>query len=276
MKALLRIAPIVLLAWTVGAWAQSLQIIELQHSTAADVIPVLQPLLESGGALSGQDDRLFVRASAANVAQLRQALAAIDRPLQQWIIAVRRSTQAEIQRSTTAAAGTLSTRNGAIAVNERARAQSGVTVHGTRATAHRDDESVSTVRVSEGGAAFIATGSSVPRVTAIAGVTRRGPWAAAAVEYRDLSSGFLATPRVNGEEVTLQIEQHHAGRAPEGGIETQRLTTVVRGRLGEWIALGGVDESSHEAQREVLAHRHATRSEQRLLWVKVERATDGL
>ena len=64
------------------AVAQSLEIIELRYRSAAEVIPILQPLLESGGALTGQDYKLFVRASSANLAQLRKALAAkLDLPL---------------------------------------------------------------------------------------------------------------------------------------------------------------------------------------------------
>ena len=37
------------------ALGQSLTVIDLNHRTAAEVIPVLQPLLEPGGALTGQD-----------------------------------------------------------------------------------------------------------------------------------------------------------------------------------------------------------------------------
>src|SRR5688572_28781505 len=73
-----------------GLAAQSLQVIDLKYRTAAEVIPVLQPLLESGGALTGQDYKLFVRASSANVAQLRKALAEIDRQPRQFLVAVRR------------------------------------------------------------------------------------------------------------------------------------------------------------------------------------------
>ena len=36
-------------------WAQSLTVIDLKYRRAEDLIPVLQPLLEQGGALTGQD-----------------------------------------------------------------------------------------------------------------------------------------------------------------------------------------------------------------------------
>ncbi|HVP09134.1 MAG TPA: hypothetical protein VMT02_06400 [Burkholderiales bacterium] len=47
--------PIWLLAAACSAWAQgALEVITLRHRTAEQVIPVLQPLLEPGGAIRGQ------------------------------------------------------------------------------------------------------------------------------------------------------------------------------------------------------------------------------
>ncbi len=59
--------------------AQQLEIIELKHRTADDVLPNLRAFLEPGGALTGQGYQLFVRASAANARQLKQLLATLDR-----------------------------------------------------------------------------------------------------------------------------------------------------------------------------------------------------
>src|SRR5690606_38104769 len=49
------------------AFSQAPQVIELQYRTAEEIIPILQPLVEEGGALSGQDYTLFVRTSPANL-----------------------------------------------------------------------------------------------------------------------------------------------------------------------------------------------------------------
>jgi type II secretory pathway component GspD/PulD (secretin) len=86
---------LLLCALGAAALAQSLEVIDLQHRTAEEIIPVLRPLLEPGGALSGKDYKLFVRASAANVKQLRQALAQLDRQPRQLFVSERRSTQQE-------------------------------------------------------------------------------------------------------------------------------------------------------------------------------------
>jgi type II secretory pathway component HofQ len=87
--------PLVALAAALGtatAMAQDLEIIELQHRRAEDVIPIVQPLLDPGGVLSGVDDKLLVRTTPANLAQIREAVAAIDRPQRQLLITVGQGT----------------------------------------------------------------------------------------------------------------------------------------------------------------------------------------
>src|SRR5262245_11422047 len=94
------------------SWAQSLTVIDLKYRRAEDLIPVLQPLLEQGGALTGQDYKLFVRASGSNLAQLRSAVAQLDKQQRQMLVSVRRSTALDVQREHASASATLSTRDG--------------------------------------------------------------------------------------------------------------------------------------------------------------------
>ncbi len=70
---------------------QQVEIIELRHRTVEDVLPVLQPLLEPGGALSGMSGQLIVRASEGNLAELKKVLTVIDRPPRQLVIHVSQS-----------------------------------------------------------------------------------------------------------------------------------------------------------------------------------------
>jgi len=241
------------------AWAQSLEIIELKYRTAQEVIPILQPLLESGGALSGTDYKLFVRASSANVTQLRQALAEIDRQPRQLLVSVRRATRQVIERE------------GASATVVLGNKASGATVRATDATSRREGNGIASVQVLEGSAAYIAAGESVPIVTAVAAGGGRRPWVAASTEYRNLSSGFLVTPRVSGQRVTLDISQQSEQRSTHTSqIETQQLTTQVSGQLGEWLQLGGVAESSSQQRSGVLSRQYSTHDNDQAIWVKVE------
>src|SRR5437016_7924517 len=68
---------------------QALEIIPLRHLTVDQVLPALQPLVEPGGALTGQSGQLIVRASPANLAEIKRALEAIDRPPRRLQISVR-------------------------------------------------------------------------------------------------------------------------------------------------------------------------------------------
>jgi hypothetical protein len=267
-------------------WAQSLTVIDLQHRRAEDLIPVLQPLLEQGGALTGQDYKLFVRTSSANLAQLRSAVAQLDKQQRQMLVSVRRSTAQDIQREQASASGTVRAGDGSISVNERPRSESGVTVRAGERNLQTQNSSVSSVQVLEGNAAFIATGSSVPIVTSVAvgggscwagmpecrgrrDAQDRPPFVAGTIEHRNLQRGFTVTPRVNGDQVIMEISQQDE-RVAGGGIQSQSLNTQVIGRLGTWMQLGGVSESSTRTDSGTLSRNYSTGANELSIWVKVE------
>ena len=244
---------------TTLAAAQGLEIIDLRYRTAQEVIPVLQPLVEPGGALSGSDYKLFVRASAANIAEIRRALDQIDRQAQQLLVSVRRAGRQTIEREAAAAS---------VVVGNQG---SSATVRATSGAGSRDESSVSSVQVLEGGSAFISTGQSIPVVTAALASGGRKPWVGMSTTYQDVSSGFLVTPRVSADRVVLDIEQQ-AQRLGSNNqtIDTQRIGTQVSGRIGDWISLGGVSESSSSQSRGIVSGHYATQSDTLEVWVKVE------
>src|SRR5437660_621554 len=96
--AVIRFAVSLLIAIPAAVAQNALEIIGLRHRTAEQVIPALQPLLEPGATLSGQGAQLFVRASPANLAELRRALDAVDRPQKLLLIPVRRMVRARRRR----------------------------------------------------------------------------------------------------------------------------------------------------------------------------------
>lgn len=237
--------------------AQSLDVIDLKYRTAAEVIPVLQPLLEKGGALTGQDYKLFVRATPSNLRQLRAALEQIDRKPNQLLVSVRRSTEQEVQRERARVSGTVSNR------------AADVSVRATESSSRDRNSGIASVQVIEGNSALISSGSDVPIVTSVVAGAGRRPFAGATTSYRNLSSGFVVTPRLRGTQVVLDIEQQDE-RLANGTVQTQSLTTQVSGPLGEWIRLGGVNESSSSQQRGILSRQYSTQSDAREIWIRVE------
>ncbi|MDW8469872.1 MAG: secretin N-terminal domain-containing protein [Burkholderiales bacterium] len=76
-----------------------LEVLPLRSRTAEELIPILRPLVEPGGVLTGQGYQLIVRASPRNLEEIRSAIASLDRPPRRLVIAVRQGASAAQQAS---------------------------------------------------------------------------------------------------------------------------------------------------------------------------------
>ena len=216
---------------------QALEIISLRHRTVEQVLPALQPLLEPGGTLSGSRGQLFLRASPANAAEIKQALAAIDRPARRLEISVRYNEAQDAERRDVGASGAIGSRGARIDVTaEQAR----------RAGTERVDQRL---QVLEGSRALIMAGHSRPVV------------APGETVFQDLGTGFQVVPRVSGSDVTLEILQQR----PD-----QQVSSIVRTALGQWVEIGGTVADRRTDERGIGAARSARSGESRRVWVKVE------
>ena len=63
------------------------------------------------------------------------------------------------------------------------------------------------------------------------------------IDYQEIQQGFLVSARVSGEQVTLEIDEQ-GDRLDGATVRTGSLQSKVTGRLGEWIYLGGIEQSS--------------------------------
>ena len=199
--------------------------------------------MEQGGALTGQDYKLFVRASPANVRQLRAAVVQIDRQPNQLLVSVRRSTQQEMEREGAQVSGTVGNRGGDVSVqatDECARSQG----RRRQRASHRRQFGIHQQRQRRSDRHGCGCGGG------------RRPWAAATTEYRNMSSGFLVTPRLNGQTVVLDIEQQDE-RVVNGSVQTQHLTTQVSGDTRPMDSArrrqrDGIDSAARHSQPSVL------------------------
>jgi hypothetical protein len=245
-----------LAAAPLGAGAQQgLEIISLRYRTVEQVLPALQPLVEPGGTLSGSRGQLFLRASPANVAEIRRALDAIDRPSRRLQISVRYDDAGTSARRELGARGAVSSSGSRVTITaEDQRRDSG----------ERIDQRV---QILEGGRAYIAAGQSRPLGSA---------------GIQDTATGFEVTPRLSGDWVTIEIatQKESPGQRP-GSVQGQRTATTVSARLGEWVEVAGVESADSRDDRGFgtgvparaagsVSSRMATDS--RRVWLKVEEA----
>lgn len=259
MRAGLRALFVVLLALSGAVFAQQqLEIINLKSRTADQVLPQLRPFVEPGGTISGMNNQVFIRASEANRRQIRELLGAIDRPPRRLVISVRQDTD----RTAMAGGGEVSGRVGAGGARIESRR---TVIGGAGVEVRRGDDVVrgqvydsrsagaeriaQQVQVVEGGKAFIHVGTSVPVPLRQVVLSPAGAIVSETTVFRDLGTGFYAEPQLAGDRVTLTISPTHdtPGAYGPGSANTQRLSTTVSARLGEWMDLGStVEERSGE------------------------------
>ena len=229
------------------AQAQEMQVIELRHRLAADVIPIVQPLLEPGGVITGMDGMLFVRTSPANLAQIREVLNALDRKPRQLLVSVRQGTVADVSSGQVRGSATIGGGDVQAGVNRPPATEPGASVGVNYRTQRDDANNVSSVRTLEGMETYISIGQSVPVNTTQVSRGWGGVTVQQSTDFRSANTGFYATARLSGDTVTLEISQQQqrlrsSARGPV--VQTAGAVTTVSGRLGEWLALGAVQESS--------------------------------
>ena len=262
-----------------AAWAQDLEIITLKHRFAEELIPQLQPMLAPGAALTGRHELLFLRTTPANLEQVRQVLAALDRPLRRLLISVRHAGQQTAQGGGVAVGGQIASGDGRVVISTSDGSGRTVTrttrnvVRGsvTESQHTRNENLAQQVQTVEGGRAWINVGQSVPIAIRQVVQTPQGPMVSDSVGYREIGSGFYVEPRLSGAHVTLAISTaNDAPGALPGSVEVRRVVSTVSGRLGEWIALGGSTQQSSQDGRGLTGYGSSGASEDRQVWLKVD------
>jgi hypothetical protein len=127
------------------------------------------------------------------------------------------------------------------------------------------------IRVLEGGRAYIAIGTAIPMSFRRFVVTPQGLTELRGTVYYDAVTGFHAQPQVAGDLVTVELAPEQTDLVA-GAIERAQLSTTVRGRLGEWIAVGGADARGESQAGGVLSGAQRAETNQRGVWLKVEEA----
>lgn len=243
------------------ARAQEIEIIALRHRTAEQLLPLLRPFVEPGGAISGQGFELFLRTSPSNARQLKQMLATLDRAPRELVITVRQDSERDGGERRVGADGSVTI------TNRRVYGNVNVEAADSRTTSTRSAEQ--RIRVLEGGRAYLALGTAVPLAFRRFVVTPQGITEVGGTVYYEAVTGFYAQAHVSGEMVTIVLIPVQS-EVTAGGVERSQLATTVRGRLGEWIAVGEADVRREIQDQGLLAAEGRVQSGRRGVWLKAE------
>jgi len=273
-----------LFSFPLTAQQLKLEIIPLNHSTTDTVVPVIRPLLAPGGSVSGMNNQLIVKTTPANLVEIKQLLETIDRPLRNLMITVQQGINRSEYLQGGAVSGTVGSGNvtlgnrtgqpspGGVVLSGRDSNGNIIRYSGSNTQNNNTSDNTYSVQTLEGEPAYIQTGQSVPVPNRNTVITRNGVVIQDGTEYRDASSGFYVLPRVNGRHVTLMVAPRlssvNPGRVPT--FDIQSVQTTVTGRLGEWIQIGGLDQSE-STNRQIPGGSNSRQvEEQRSVLIKVE------
>ena len=259
---------LVLLAWLAQATADyPLEIIPLEHQTVEQMLPLLQPFVEPGGAVTGMNSQLIIRTSPENLRQLRAIIRKFDRAPRQLRIAVRQGGATHLQRRSMGAEGTVEWERGSVTIG---RPGEGMDIYMDDRNRSYSTDAERYIRATEGMPAFIQSGLSVPLITG--GIDPWGrPWVQQ--QYHDATSGFYVTPWISGDRVTLEISPFSSRPTGNGrSFRVQDIETRITGRLGEWIPIGGTELRRSGSERGIISYGTGSARSQQPVEVKVELA----
>lgn len=280
------LAGLALLLFSAPVWAE-LEIIALKHRSADEVLPIIRPLLDKDDVASGMNYQLILRTSPHHLEQIKKLLESIDTAPRRLKITVMQNVDSETIARLTEVSGNVGLNREARVAVPGSGNNSGLNVnlgHGqdrlnARVISTRsleDDRKTQQLQVLEGNRALVRSGQAVP-------VPQRQviqhPWGTQVIDstqYQEVSSGFYVLPRVNGDRVTLEISAQNDALAPNQStgnfpnMRIQQTSSTVSGRLGEWLAVGGLGQQKDSDDATISTRSTSQVHEQRNVLIKVE------
>lgn len=280
------LALVVLLSAALAQGADgAVRVIQLKHRTAAEILPVVQPLIDRRGAATGRGFQLFVRTSEGNFDEIKRIIASIDVPRRNLKITVRQSANhvdtnrmQRISGSTTIGKHTRVIVSGTSTVGttgpdtSHGEAAGSLEYRVQQRTASRERGVTQFLRVLEGQRAFIRIGHSIPHVQPFLVFSHKHLGVLANVAYREVTTGFEVLPRLRGKQVEIEITpklSFHAGHMIQP-VTFYELRSAVLVDIGEWVDLGSVLGISNSVARAILDSGTTQASQGYTVMLKVE------
>ena len=275
------------------------EVIPLGYRSANEVIPVLRPLVAPSGSISGLQGQLVVTATPQQLAQLRKVLAQLDKSPIRLMISVRRGNSFSAKQGSASIqgrVGNISVNDGGVRVGSHPSDNDTLSARAKVNDRDEDMNITQRVQVLEGREAYIYAGEEIPVRNRGAVVGPGGVVQYDSTEFYPAVTGFYATPRINGDQVILEINSssrmrnnirtsnRYSGNRNPGnrnsgrGVQSASVSNVrtsVSGRLGEWINIGGVDQSAVNRASGIASVVKGQQESSSQIYVRVEKIEGG-
>lgn len=224
--------------------ADHVEMFPLKHRTADEMIPIIKPLLGNDAAVTGQGFNLIIRAPAESLEQVRELIVQLDQAPKRLRISVRQQHADTGNRDGIDLSGTIRSGDARIQLNDPGPARLKL----YESTGRSEKNGIQTVHTLDGRQALIQVGKLVPvPERSIDQFGRQHE----SIHYKNATTGFYVLPRLSNDQVILEISPHSISlnRHGQQSFDVQQAQTTVRGKIGEWISIGGVNQQSHSSSK---------------------------
>ena len=258
---------------------ERLEVIPLQTRQVEDVIPIIRSLLGRDGTVSGMRNQLIVRTTPRKLREIKILLEKIDAQLKNFRITVKQGTRSQLNKLEQEIEATVPIGEaGRVIINPGNKDSEGLIIAGEtgngsirgrflQRNSSLDEMNTQVVTTLEGNAAAIYFTRQIPETRSFK--TGNKVTQLESTRFKNVRSGFMVLPRIRGDQVTLEISPQQS-RIINGQIETVGLSTVLRGQVGEWIELGGLNQNRNEQSSGIGSRNTSEQVEKRSVFMKVE------
>lgn len=245
-----------------------IEVVPLFNRPASELQPLIIPLLEATDQVVGNNFSLIVKTTPARLAEIKALVKKLDIALSNLSIRV---IQSKDKTADQLNAGLNVNVN--IPINKPSDFRGGINGYYEQNQQFINSNSEQVLRTIEGKPAYIKLGGSYPvRYSNVYDYGYGQRAIASTTQYIEATTGFAVLPRLNGEEVTLEISPWSDQMKNNGTIETQSAQTTLKTKLGQWVEIGSINEQSQSTNNALLGSGQASGQNVVHILVQVEKA----
>lgn len=239
-----------------GPGRAEVAVLEVRFRNASELLPAVRALLTEEGraAADAQSNSLVIVDRPEAVEQVRRFLAGLDKPAPQARITVRFEESGISAEQGLSASGSVSRGKGRVRLG--GRSSDGIELEVRDGKREGQSASQFFLRVSSGSAAYILVGKDIPYRQRWGDLCRRYAGCLETVAFRRIETGMEVTPVLMGDradiEIVPRIARQGSGRERDV-IRFAEAAMRITVPLGQWVDLGGAEESRNEVMREILS-----------------------
>lgn len=256
-------------------YASSIHYYDLKQRPAAEVIPLVQPFLESGEVINGEGYQLFIKATPARAKEIEGLIANIDQSLDTFKVSVSNDQSLLQARQSVSGSARLESGDTSVQVGKQKNKDSSVEIRASSSSENKHSGQTQTLQVQEGKPAYISTADL--RIIPVRNYPNNvnGEYVTQEI-YPVSQDGFLVTVRsADKKTANVSIQSATSNKTDRPvyhgyGQEQTYLDTTLQVPMGRWFEIGGINERSNSSSSEILSRSSSNKQTGNSIVMKIE------